>query len=225
MGPYQGFRCQPCDLSELVCSATACTGILTLSMLSGTAPAAPYHHSGTSHCRCIFCLLSFHFQTSFDEILLHFKYNTFLPVCKHAIPNYFCSHFVFMFTYTQLQNLSLVEREIAIKNKDHRKNLRSFCGWGGRIQTFGMTESESVTLPLGDTPMFVRLACFGWDRWIRTIGMTESKSAALPLGYIHRHVPHSNSLIIIAPFTRNAIPFHICLQNIYSVLTYMGKTT
>ena len=27
-------------------------------------------------------------------------------------------------------------------------------GWGRRIRTFGMTESESVALPLGDTPIF-----------------------------------------------------------------------
>ena len=33
-------------------------------------------------------------------------------------------------------------------------------GWGGRIRTFGMTESESVALPLGDTPMFVRFSLF-----------------------------------------------------------------
>ena len=28
------------------------------------------------------------------------------------------------------------------------------AGWGRRIRTFGMTESESVALPLGDTPIF-----------------------------------------------------------------------
>ena len=65
-------------------------------------------------------------------------------------------------------------------------------GWGRRIRTFGMTESESVALPLGDTPIYffkkdylnVNLLKLGWDRWIRTTGMTESKSVALPLGYI-----------------------------------------
>ena len=66
-------------------------------------------------------------------------------------------------------------------------------GWGGRIRTFGMTESESVALPLGDTPIFhlyktpflpgPAASRNGWAGWIRTIGMTESKSVALPLGY------------------------------------------
>ena len=29
----------------------------------------------------------------------------------------------------------------------------SFSGWGGRIRTYAMLESESNALPLGDTPM------------------------------------------------------------------------
>ena len=74
-----------------------------------------------------------------------------------------------------------------------------FYGWGGRIRTFGMTESESVALPLGDTPMFVRFSLFlvGIDGFEPSEWRSQS-----PLPYLlaisHRHVPHSNSLIIIA---------------------------
>ena len=42
---------------------------------------------------------------------------------------------------------------------DRKKDV-IISGWGGRIRTFGMTESESVALPLGDTPMFVRFSLF-----------------------------------------------------------------
>ena len=135
------------------------------------------------------------FQTSFDEILFHFKYNTFLPVCKHTIPNYFCSHFVFyVYLYSVAKPLFWLLKE-CIKKQRPQKKSTVFCGWGGRIRTFGMTESESVALPLGDTPMFVRFSLFfGWDRWIRTIGMTESKSAALPLGYIPSSCPSLKQL-------------------------------
>ena len=54
-----------------------------------------------------------------------------------------------------------VWREIS-KNKCYRvrfalakpKPKRSFCcGWGGRIRTYAMLESESNALPLGDTPL------------------------------------------------------------------------
>ena len=34
------------------------------------------------------------------------------------------------------------------------KRRMPFFGWGRRIRTFGMTESESVALPLGDTPKY-----------------------------------------------------------------------
>ena len=40
-----------------------------------------------------------------------------------------------------------------IKKQRPQKKSTVFCGWGGRIRTFGMTESESVALPLGDTPV------------------------------------------------------------------------
>ena len=46
------------------------------------------------------------------------------------------------------------------KTKTAEKRSAVFCGWGGRIRTFGMTDSESVALPLGDTPMFVRFSLF-----------------------------------------------------------------
>ena len=74
-------------------------------------------------------------------------------------------------------------------------------GWGSRIRTYGIPESESGALPLGDTPKYQApriLSAFGWDRWIRTIGMTESKSAALPLGYIPISIHHSNNFNVFA---------------------------
>jgi hypothetical protein len=33
-----------------------------------------------------------------------------------------------------------------------------FIGWAGWIRTIGMTESKSVALPLGDSPIFVKKA-------------------------------------------------------------------
>ena len=144
-------------------------------------------------------IIFFIFQTSFDEILLYFKYNTFLPVCKHAIPNYFCSHFVFyVYLYSVAKPLFWLLKE-CIKKQRPQKKSTVFCGWGGRIRTFGMTESESVALPLGDTPMFVRFSLFlvGIDGFEPSEWRSQS-----PLPYLlaisHRHVPHSNSLIIIA---------------------------
>ena len=41
------------------------------------------------------------------------------------------------------------------KTKTAEKDLRSFVAGGEE-----MTESESVALPLGDTPMFVRFSLF-----------------------------------------------------------------
>ena len=35
----------------------------------------------------------------------------------------------------------------------HKRAYYVYCGRGGRIRTYGVTESESVALPLGDTPM------------------------------------------------------------------------
>ena len=38
------------------------------------------------------------------------------------------------------------------------KTSRGMCkhnGWGKRIRTFGMSESESDALPLGDTPIYL----------------------------------------------------------------------
>ena len=32
-----------------------------------------------------------------------------------------------------------------------------YSGWGGRIRTYEMSESESDALPLGDTPLYVNL--------------------------------------------------------------------
>ena len=104
----------------------------------------------------------------------------------------------FMFTYTQLQNLSFGCWKNVKKQRPQKKST-VFCGWGGRIRTFGMTESESVALPLGDTPMFVRFSLFlvGIDGFEPSEWRSQS-----PLPYLlaisHRHVPHSNSLIIIA---------------------------
>ncbi len=42
---------------------------------------------------------------------------------------------------------SLVNKNIP---KDVNRN-----GWGKRIRTFGMSESESDALPLGDTPIYL----------------------------------------------------------------------
>ncbi len=47
-------------------------------------------------------------------------------------------------------------------------------GWGGRIRTFGMTESESVALPLGDTPMF-NFICLSNDLIIIAYFETDCK--------------------------------------------------
>ena len=57
------------------------------------------------------------------------------------------------------------------------------AGWGKRIRTFEMPESESGALPLGYTPKYYRESD-GWDSWTRTSGMEGSKPSALPLGYI-----------------------------------------
>ena len=130
---------------------------------------------------------------------MHFKYNTFLPVCKHAIPNYFCSHFVFyVYLYSVAKPLFWLLKEYIKKQRPQKKST-VFCGWGGRIRTFGMTESESVALPLGETPKYVRysLIIVGFE------GYEPSERRSLSnLTYnftiSHRHVPHSNSLIIIA---------------------------
>ena len=46
-----------------------------------------------------------------------------------------------------------------------KKSLNAFCvqtqyGWGKRIRTFGMAESESAALPLGYTPIFAVTAIY-----------------------------------------------------------------
>ena len=47
--------------------------------------------------------------------------------------------------------------------KKHQTNLICLVlldfGWGGRIWTLGITESESAALPLGDTPIFHFVIC------------------------------------------------------------------
>ena len=58
---------------------------------------------------------------------------------------------------------------------------RSGFGWGGRIRTYAMLESESNALPLGDTPLkYNRLHWLGWQD--SDLRMRKSKSRALPLG-------------------------------------------
>ncbi len=99
-------------------------------------------------------------------------------------------------------NFAIEYKKIIQKSYKQKRKPRKFevflgFGWGSRIRTYGIPESESGALPLGDTPLYNAdcSASFGWDRWIRTIGMTESKSAALPLGYIPISIHHSNSYI------------------------------
>ena len=47
--------------------------------------------------------------------------------------------------------------KIFIRQKEKVLKNQYFFGWGERIRTFGMTESESVALPLGDTPLLGKL--------------------------------------------------------------------
>ncbi len=74
-------------------------------------------------------------------------------------------------------NLRMQEsKSCALPLGDTPKNLRHFCdeftypfcrfdkicrhsliGWGGRIRTYAMLESESNALPLGDTPSHLKL--------------------------------------------------------------------
>ena len=99
-------------------------------------------------------------------------------------------------------------------------SIFAYVGWGGKIGTFGMTESESVALPLGDTPklqMRVYGIAVGWDRWIRTIGMTESKSVALPHGYIPVSILNATRLLY-QYFASNASAAALCLQKIHNYL-------
>ncbi len=46
-------------------------------------------------------------------------------------------------------------RLVKIGPRKSRRPIRS--GWGNRIRTYEMTESESVALPLGDTPMNIKI--------------------------------------------------------------------
>ncbi len=65
-----------------------------------------------------------------------------------------------------------------------------YCGWGGRIRTYGVLESESSALPLGDTPLLNSLkdnewirAVLLWQGWQDSdLRVRKSKSRALPLG-------------------------------------------
>ena len=60
-------------------------------------------------------------------------------------------------------------------------------GRGSRIRTYEVTESESVALPLGDTPIKLPVARLGaiekWQGWQDlNLRLRKSKSRALPLG-------------------------------------------
>ena len=63
-----------------------------------------------------------------------------------------------------------------------------YCGWGGRIRTYGVLESESSALPLGDTPFYSFIlipqgSCALWQGWQDSdLRVRKSKSRALPLG-------------------------------------------
>ena len=58
----------------------------------------------------------------------------------------------------------------------------NLIGWGGRIRTYAVLESESNALPLGDTPLrnYINLLWLGWQD--SNLRMSPSKGDALPLG-------------------------------------------
>ena len=129
------------------------------------------------------------------------RYNTLFYIRVRRLSYSHSCHICYNYIRKALQNQYIRRRysDFGKTKTAEEKTSAVTCGWGGRIRTFGMTESESVALPLGDTPMFVRFSLFlvGIDGFEPSEWRSQS-----PLPYLlaisHRHVPHSNSLIIIA---------------------------
>ena len=51
--------------------------------------------------------------------------------------------------------LRIAYQSFGLDKKRTKRSLRPFFGWGTRIRTEEMTESESVALPLGDAPLLL----------------------------------------------------------------------
>ena len=60
-----------------------------------------------------------------------------------------------------------------------------FTGWGGRIRTYGMLESESNALPLGDTPSSFAEILSGVIEEDRTLDLQSHNLAFYQLNYDH----------------------------------------
>ena len=89
-------------------------------------------------------LLTIHFSLRRKSHILAGVVGFGKPRPKNSPLDYFCLHFV------QARPFRILL--IKTKTKSHQKMAFHF-GWGGRIRTYEMSESESDALPLGDTPI------------------------------------------------------------------------
>ena len=69
------------------------------------------------------------------------------------------------------------------------KNFQKKLGWGGRIRTYAMLESESNALPLGDTPSTMKADKInGVIEGGRTLDLQSHNLAFCQLNYDHHMV-------------------------------------